>query len=688
MNFLLNETSPYLLQHAHNPVQWYPWGEEALERARAEDKPILVSIGYAACHWCHVMERESFEDPATAAIMNQHFINIKIDREERPDLDHIYMDAVQSMTGSGGWPLNVFLTPQLQPFYGGTYFPPRPVHNRNSWTQILEAVARGYAEKKEQVLQQAAQLTAHLQQANSFGQRADNDPRLLFTAASITDAVGNIMKTADRRWGGFSQAPKFPQTFTIQFLLRASNAWQAPTQEADLPKSAQEQALLSIDAMLNGGIYDHLGGGLARYSTDQEWLAPHFEKMLYDNALLLSTLSEAFQITRSPHYREAMKEIIGFVQREMMDAGGGFYAALDADSEGEEGRYYVWSLEEIETLLGEEAPVFCRFYDVSAKGNWEEKNILRIRVPLEEFAVAENIDPLILNSRLNRCRAILLEARSKRVRPQLDDKVILGWNALFTTALCKAHAATGETAWLELALQNMNFLLNHFREDEGAGYHHTWKNGRARIPAFLDDYAWLIQALVQLHEVSGQRRYLDEAARLADHVIAGFSDEEGRYFYFTPLGQPDILVRKKEVYDGATPSGNAIMAENLYRLSLLLDRPEWRERAESMLLALGQAMVRYPTSFGCWNMLLLEMVAGTAELAVVGEGFEKVRTELLAAYLPHKILLATETADSSIPLLSGKAPGRPAWIYVCRDYTCQAPVSSTREAISLINRPA
>lgn len=686
MNRLQYETSPYLLQHAHNPVDWYPWGEEALGLARQEDKPILLSIGYAACHWCHVMERESFEDPETAALMNRHFVNIKIDREERPDLDHVYMDALQAMTGSGGWPLNIFLTPDLQPFYGGTYFPPRPVHNRPSWPQVLEAIARSFKEKREQIAQQAAQLTQHLQEANSFGLRNDNKEESLFSLAGASDAVTNILKLADTQWGGFSQAPKFPQTFTIQYLMRAAYVLDNQESATEQNDAAMQQALLSIDCMINGGIYDQLGGGLARYSTDREWLAPHFEKMLYDNALLLATLSEAYQITARPRYRQVMEEIIGFVQREMMHPEGGFYSALDADSEGEEGRFYVWSKAEVDEVLGNDAPLFCEFFDVTDSGNWEGSNILRILNGPEELASSNGQSVEMLQAKLDEGRKKLLEARGRRPRPQLDDKVILGWNALCNTGLSKAYAATGETSWLRLAEGNMEFLLRAFKVSGDNSFHHTWKAGQARIPAFLDDYAWLIQALLNLQQVSGKWRYVELATELTRLVLERFSDEEQRYFYFTPAGQSDILVRKKEVYDGATPSGNAVMAANLYRLSILVDQPAWQQRARSMLLALGQAVLRYPTSFGCWNALLLEITAGTAEVAIVGKDWAASLAEMQKIFLPHCLWVATPESDSSIPLLAGKEAGDPVQIYVCRDYACQQPVTSTNAAISLINR--
>jgi uncharacterized protein len=374
-NRLIHETSPYLLQHAHNPVDWYPWNDEAFEKARKEDKPVLVSIGYAACHWCHVMERESFENPEVAAIMNQLFINIKVDREERPDVDHIYMDAVQAISGSGGWPLNVFLTPDRQPFYGGTYFPPQKAFNRPSWEDILFSIADAYKNKKEEVIEQAQNLTNHLKTSNSFGLSVTNEGVL--DSSKMEDAFKNIMKTADREWGGFGRAPKFPQTFTINFLLHY----------ADIKgnKEALDQALLSLDKMVYGGIYDQVGGGFARYSTDTEWLAPHFEKMLYDNALLVSSLSEAYQLTKNETYKEVIEETLVFVERELMHPEGGFYSALDADSEGEEGKFYVWNYDEVKALL-KDFEIFSEYFDISSRGNWEQKNILRVKKPLKLFA--------------------------------------------------------------------------------------------------------------------------------------------------------------------------------------------------------------------------------------------------------------------------------------------------------------
>jgi uncharacterized protein YyaL (SSP411 family) len=686
-NHLIHESSPYLLQHAHNPVDWYPWGEEALGIARREDKPILVSIGYAACHWCHVMERESFEDPETAAFMNAHFVNIKIDREERPDLDHIYMDAVQAISGSGGWPLNVFLTPEAKPFYGGTYFPPRPAYNRGSWMDVLKAVSESYRDRREEMHSQAENLTAHLLGSNDFGLRK-NEPGQVFTAENAAAIARNILQSADREWGGFGRAPKFPQTFSLRYLLRFSSRSRQEGGDPALEKDAMDQALFSLDKMTEGGIYDQAGGGFARYSTDTEWLAPHFEKMLYDNALLLAVLSEAFLLTGRERYREIIMETMDFIQREMLHPSGGFYSALDADSEGVEGKFYVWDRQEIEEILGADADIFCDYYDVTDKGNWEHKNILRVLKPLEVFAKEKMIGENDLKKLLKRCREKVLAAREKRIRPLLDDKIILGWNALMNSAASQAFAATGIEAYRKLAVQNMNFLLDNFRDGDDGDFFHTWKNGEAKVPAFLDDLAFLVRAMLDLQEITGETKWLDEASRVASHVIGHFSEKGGPFFFYTKSGQQDVIVRKKEVYDGALPSGNAMMAGNLWHLAILLDQRDWSERAIEMASALSVAVTRYPTSFGQWADLLQEIVYGTREIALTGKGAGEVIRTLLQQYVPHRVLMWSEKGEKGYPLIDSKPDlGRPA-IWLCRNYTCAAPVFSVGELISLINKGA
>lgn len=675
-NRLAKETSPYLLQHAHNPVDWYPWGEEALKRAELEDKPILVSIGYAACHWCHVMERESFKDKATAGIMNEHFINIKIDREERPDLDHIYMDALQAMEGSGGWPLNMFLLPDRKPFFGGTYFPPVKAFNRPSWKEVLLAVNEAFATKRKDLEDQADNLTQHLHQSNQFGMASlSGEPQ--FTQQQCDAITFAIMGQADKTWGGFGRAPKFPAAFTIQYLLRYSHS--------DGHEEARAQALLSLDKMIAGGIYDQLGGGFSRYSTDEEWLAPHFEKMLYDNALLVDTLCEAYQLTGNERYANTIRHTLAFIRREMTAADGSFYAALDADSEGEEGRFYIWSLEEIEQALGDRSAAFCAHYDVSRAGNWEDKNILRTLRPIAETAASLQLEPEELERTLDASRQILMSIRDQRVRPGLDDKILLGWNALMIHACCKASAALGDDSYTALAETAMQSIWKHLRQPGDApAFWHTHKEGEARYPAFLDDYAYLIRAMIALQEVTGELEWLRKAKMLTEHVIVQFGDEAMRYFYYTASGQQDVIVRKKEIYDGAVPSGNAIMAHNLWYLSIVFDERAWAERALDMTASLAQTVTRYPTSFGVWAAMILRLVQGTPELAVSGTKYRSKMQALNSLYVPNKVMLGAETDQADMPLLTQRAQQGKTLIYLCQDYHCVKPAEDISEISNLI----
>jgi uncharacterized protein YyaL (SSP411 family) len=662
-NHLAKETSPYLLQHAYNPVEWFPWSDEALQKAKEEGKPILVSIGYSACHWCHVMEKESFENDETAAIMNEHFVNIKIDREERPDIDQVYMDAVQAMTGSGGWPLNVFLTPDGKPFYGGTYYPPQQHYNRPSWTDVLHGVANAWHNKREEVLQQAQGLTDYIEQSNSFGQ---NKGEQNFTHEKATTIFSNIMKQADTQEGGFGKAPKFPQTFSIQYLLRYYHFYKDDT--------ALKQALLSLDKMIYGGIYDQLGGGFARYSTDAEWLAPHFEKMLYDNALLLITMAEAYQVTKNDLYKDTIDHTMEFITRELLSPENGFYAALDADSEGEEGKFYVWSKKEVNEILGADADLFCKVYDVTETGNWEHTNILRMKSSVDEFSQTHEIDPHTLKAKLKEGRENLFKAREKRVRPGLDDKILLNWNALMNTACSKIYAATGKEDYKELALKNINFLLKSFSQN--GNLLHTYKNGQAKITAFLDDYAYLIRALISLQEITGDASYLLKARELTHYVLDNFSEDETGLFYFTDRQQKDIIVRKKEIYDGALPSGNAVMIGNLYYLSIVFDIQLWHERCNKGLGTLVKMCENYPTSFGVWCDLMLEIVQGTREIVVTGEFVDEVRKEILANFIPYKVFQSASLENNIFPLLSGKMVTSQPLIFHCKNYSCSEPVNN------------
>jgi uncharacterized protein len=677
-NKLVNETSPYLLQHAHNPVDWYPWSEEALAKARAENKPILVSIGYAACHWCHVMERESFEDKDTAEIMNKFFVNIKIDREERPDLDHIYMDAVQAMTGSGGWPLNVFLTPDKKPFYGGTYFPPQPMVNHPSWKDVLYGVASAYQERPQEISAEADNLTQHLLKSNAFGQSENAGGTNVYNKEHAEVIVTNILKNADKREGGFGRAPKFPQTFTIQYLLHHHH----------LAKNAEalEQACLSLDKMIYGGIYDQIGGGFSRYSTDAKWLVPHFEKMLYDNALLLIVLADAYQITANENYERVIRQTIDFLERELLSPEFGFYAALDADSEGEEGKFYVWSRHEIEAVLGNDAPLFNQFYGVTNEGNWEGKNILNIGKMPAAFAAEHGMQAEELWLKISAAGNTLLEARGKRVRPQLDDKMLLGWNALMTIAYCKVYAALKDDTFLRIAEKNMQFLLEKFADGASGNYFHTYKNNIAKYPAFLDDYAYLIQALIHLQEVTGHVNYLLKARRLTEFVLENFSDPDGELFFYTHKDQGDIVIRKKEIYDGAVPSGNAIMAWNLLYLSVVFDMKSWRGKVEEMLKPLISAITQYPTSFAVWAGTLQRLIFGIHEIAIVGDD-QKLLKEILHIFIPNRVLQFSASENPEFPLLKGKSIQQKPLIFLCKDFVCQQPVSDIPSLIrALENR--
>jgi uncharacterized protein len=673
-NRLINETSPYLLQHAHNPVNWYAWGPEALQKAKEENKIILVSIGYAACHWCHVMERESFESEAVAEKMNHNFINIKIDREERPDLDHIYMDAVQAISGSGGWPLNVFLTPDTKPFYGGTYFPPVNAYNRSSWTEVLEAIATAWKERSHEIESQAENLLHHLKQSGDFTKLQHGNSNV-FIKENGAQMAENILKQADTVWGGFGKAPKFPQTFSIQYLLQYYHF------TAD--KNALQQALLSIDKMIAGGIYDHAGGGFARYSTDEEWLAPHFEKMLYDNALLVNVMCDVFQITGNKKYKQVTEQTISFLQREMQDQTGGFYAALDADSEGVEGRFYVWSKEEIDTILGVDAALFCKYYDVTENGNWEGHSILRTLTEKEVFIKENNQVADVFDAKMNYCLQQLLQYRGQRQRPLTDIKILLGWNALLVTAFCKCAAAFSNAEYENLAVKTFEYLLNNFKKSNSDfELYHVCTKGQLNYTAFLDDYAFLIQACVHLQEITSDTFYLETAAEITGYVIENFYDAETGLFNFAHKKQQDVIVQKKEIYDGATPSGNSVMAENLYYLSLVFDDKNWGHIAQKMVLNTSAAAIKYPTSFGVWASTVLKQSFGVHEFAVMGINYKPVRNELLKKYIPAKILQAASKENNKWPLLKHKGIHEEDRIFWCRQYQCMPPFNNVENLIN------
>lgn len=681
MNRLQYETSPYLLQHAHNPVDWYAWKPEAFNRARREDKPIIVSIGYSTCHWCHVMERESFEDADIAAFMNEHFINIKVDREERPDVDQIYMEACQAISGSGGWPLNCFLTPDGRPFFAGTYYPPRPAYNRPSWMQVLINMYHAYHDKRQTVEQQADRLVQRIQGSDQIfvqeGLLTKND-EFLFTPVLLQNIFHSLGRTFDARYGGFGGAPKFPATMSMKYLLFYYHLYGQ--------KEALEYVTFSLDKMIRGGIYDQLGGGFARYATDAAWLIPHFEKMLYDNALMVGLLSDAYILTKQPEYAETIRRTLDFIQREMTGPDGGFYSALDADSEGEEGKFYVWQKTEVDALLGIDAPLFCSFYGVSEEGNWEEKNILWRNIPEAQFARENGLELSELNQRLTRARKKLFDAREKRVRPGRDEKIILGWNALQCTAYAKAYLALGEETYRQAALRNLQFIFQYLQRTDRIDLFHTctYREGNyfAQYDAFLDDYAFLVEALIQVYHITFDEQWMHKAQEYTDLLLREFVDSDSNLFFYTHEGQQDIILRKKEIYDSAQPSGNAVMAISLLKMAALTGNMDYRAHAVEMLTRVRDAVEKYPSSFSKWAEAMALMVEPIYEIAVVGEdALPRAILFQQQAYLPNSVVMASVSANENYPLLSGRGTTNGhTLIYVCQDFACQMPVSELVEA--------
>ncbi|CAN5440091.1 thioredoxin domain-containing protein [soil metagenome] len=666
-NRLANETSPYLLQHAHNPVDWYPWGPEALERAKLEDKPILVSIGYSACHWCHVMERESFEHEDVAAIMNEHFINIKIDREERPDIDQIYMDAVQVLTGQGGWPLNMFLTPGAKPFYGGTYFPPRPVHGRPSWPQALHWVQQTFATQRDKVEEQAQKITEHIVGMDQALIKALEKTPTKDWVNIANKVMGQLKPRFDKRFGGFGSAPKFPNPFNMKFLLRHHYV----TGNVE----ALEHTLLTLTKMCQGGIYDQLGGGFSRYSVDEYWLAPHFEKMLYDNALLVSLLAEAFQITNDAFFKDKAQETLEFIERELTHPQGGFYAALDADSEGVEGKFYTWQAEEIKELLGNDATWFIHYFDVSDEGNWEHINILNTSLNEAMFAQEMGWTLQVFKDKLQQAKQRLMEARDKRIRPGLDDKIILGWNALMISAYAAAAQAFGNHTYAERATRSLDFVLQNLYPN--GELMHTWKDGQAKFPAFLDDYACLIEALLDTYQTIFKERYLLLAIELTEQVQVRFMDANGPMYYYTQANQKDVIVRKREVFDSVTPAGNSVMARNLFRLAVLTGNEALHLRAEAMMDNMSAAIAAYGGSCTNWASVLLEYSKPVQEVAIVGPRHTEFAKAIAQRFNPQRMMMAAPAESEQWPLLQNRtSTSNETLIYLCQNYTCQRPVNS------------
>jgi uncharacterized protein len=669
-NRLSKSSSPYLLQHQHNPVDWYPWGEEALAKARLEQKPIILSIGYSACHWCHVMEHESFEDEEVARLMNEHFVPIKLDREERPDLDQIYMDAIQAMGIRGGWPLNAFLTPEQKPFYGGTYFP------REHWIGLLKNIANAWAQSREALEESSEKFTEALTHSDLERFRLQQH-ELQITRLKLEHMFSSFAKKFDRKEGGLSGAPKFPMPSHWQFLLH----YHLATGE----EQALDQAVLTLRKMAQGGLYDQLGGGFARYSVDAEWFVPHFEKMLYDNSQLLSLYANAYAATKDPLFRQVVVQTIAWAEREMLSPEGGFYSALDADSEGVEGKFYVWKMEELEAALGAEAELVADYFNATETGNWEPgKNILFVQESPEAFARKWELDPEALQEILQDAQVKLLQLRNQRIRPGLDDKVLAAWNGLMLIGLCDAYAALGEEDYLKLALRNAAFVEKHLMQ--GSQLRRNGKAGADPSPAFLDDYAFVMGGFLRLYELSFEQHWLTLAEGLCTHCLQEFWDEEEKLFFYTASSSERLIARKKELFDNVIPSSNSQMAYNLYRLGLLLEKPDWVEKASNMLSLMERLLLTEPQYLSHWAGLYLQQAYPTAEVAISGPQATQKARGLHHQYVPNKVV-AGAARESTLPLLQNRLPSADkTLLYVCYQRACQQPVEGVDEAVAQIRK--
>src|SRR5215216_3130907 len=653
-NHLIHETSPYLFQHAHNPVDWYPWGDEAFEKARREDKPVLLSIGYSACHWCHVMAHESFENEEIAQLMNEHFVNIKVDREERPDLDQIYMNAVQMMTHHGGWPMTVFLTPDAVPFYGGTYFPPQDRYNIPGFPRVLISVAEAYKERQEDIQETGKSLINELQRLSETG-GSDQPIEIELLNAAYT----GIVKSYDTINGGFGGAPKFPPAMTLEFLLR--------TYVRTGNRDALDIVSYTCRKMANGGMYDQLGGGFHRYSTDSRWLVPHFEKMLYDNALLSRLYLHYFQVSQVAVARETAEGILDYVLREMTHPDGGFYSTQDADSEGHEGKFFVWDIDEIrKTLEVRDAEIFCSYYNITESGNFEGKNIPNVTRSPEDVSKAQGVSESELLASLKESKRKLFELREKRVKPDRDEKVLTAWNGLMMTSFAEAGVILNRPDYTNTARRNAEFVLSNLRRD--GTLLRTWKDGVAKFNAYLEDYAFLSEGLVTLFETTGEFRWLKEALALTERMNEEFWDSESGGFFFTGTSHENLIVRSKDYFDNATPSGNSVAALVLLRLATLTDNDSYRNLGIATLREMADQLRRYPSGFGYALSAVDFLLSTPKEVAIVGKDAADVRpflAEIWRKYIPNKVVAPGFTDDpeaaqmtpllANRPLLNGRA---------------------------------
>lgn len=669
-NKLINESSPYLLQHAHNPVNWHPWGEEALEKAKKEDKLIIVSIGYAACHWCHVMEHESFEDSLVASIMNEYFVPIKVDREERPDVDNVYMTACQLISGRGGWPLNAFALPDGKPIWAGTYYP------KDQWIKILEQFKNLKETDYQSLKDNAQQLTEGVQAQDNIIKTSIKDD---FDQKALTQFNKNIYAVSDYKNGGRTGEQKFPMPTIYDYLLKQYRITK--------DEKALETVNITLEKMALGGIYDQLGGGFARYSTDKLWLAPHFEKMLYDNGQLVSLYSKAYALTKKTLYKNVVEESLGFIKRELTHTNGAFYSALDADSEGEEGKFYVWSAEELKGVLGEEVyPIYKEYYSVKENGNWEDTNILHRTKSTEKIAKKFKKEASEIESIISKANNELMAVRDKRIRPGLDDKIITSWNALMVSGYIDAYKALGDENYKKIALRAMDFIVETQMDDSGKLYR-NFKNGKSSINAFLDDYALSIFALVDAYEITFDEKYLNAANLLAKHTIKHFLNEETGMFFYTSSLDPPLVARKTELNDNVIPGSNSAMGRALHELGTLLYNPEYTNRSVQMLSNMSDNLIASDRSdfSSSWSILFNDVVHTPYEIAIVGPDAEKLRDEMSKYFLPDALFLGGKT-EGNLKLLEGKLQGDDTFIYVCQDKVCKFPVRDVKSAVKLMTR--
>ena len=663
-NELINETSPYLLQHAHNPVNWYPWNYEALAKAKKENKLMIISIGYSACHWCHVMEHESFEDTAVANVMNESFVSIKVDREERPDVDQVYMDAAYIITGSGGWPLNVIALPDRRPVFAGTYFP------KDQWIKVLTYFRDQFIQQPELFEQEANKLSQYLKQQKISGL---TEAEQLISVDELKNSFNNGIKHIDFKFGGTKGAPKFPMPNVYEFYL----AYYFHTKD--------EQALTAVTSLLEnmakGGIYDQLGGGFARYSTDDKWKVPHFEKMLYDNGQLVSLYSNAYKVTHNENYKKIVYQTLEFIEREMMHDSGGFYSAYDADSEGEEGKFYAWNKEEVINLLKEDGQLFCDYYTISDSGNWEQGNNILYRIDeVNELLKKYSIDEKSLEEKISASKKILFTERQKRVKPGLDDKILTSWNALMLKGFIDAYNTFGEKDFLNTALKNAEFISSKMMKEDEQLFR-NYKNGKVSINGFLSDYSFTIEAFISLYETTFDESWLNKAKKLADYVIRQFKDEESGMFYFTSNLDDSLILRKIELSDNVIPASNSSLVKGLFKLSNYLydEELKLKKSVEQMVNKIKSSYIANPLYYSNWGILMMNLAYPFYEVAIVGSGYESLRSELCSKFYPNLILMGGKS-EGNLELIKNKLIQNKTMIYVCRDKSCKLPVENVKDA--------